>query len=399
MPEDNTLSADIPPETEVVRVAGPEPLPATGRTATVNRLLRRPERWTRWWWNGVRETGRDVAATTELLYVQMQPYDSAESGAWLSRVTGKPWVADLLDPWALDEMMVYPSTLHRSRERSRMRKTLASASAIVMNTPEAVERVRSAFPELRSIPTVSISNGFDPSDFDGAAPARAPGKFRIVHTGYLHTELGLQFRGRASIRRFVGGAVPGLDIYTRSHVFLLEAIDRLIERDPSIATKLEVHLAGVLSDGDRQIAASSPVVHLHGYVDHPATVALQRSADLLFLPMQDLPPGTRATIVPGKTWEYLASGRPILAAVPDGDARDTLEAAGSAILVRPADVTAIAEAIAAELRRAESGASPRVPDNRVVRRYEYPHLTAELADVFDSVLGLQRHRSSSALAQ
>ncbi len=33
-----------------------------------------------------------------------------------------------------------------------------------------------------------------------------------------------------------------------------------------------------------------------------------RSADLLFLPMQNLPPGVRATIVPGKTYEYLASG-------------------------------------------------------------------------------------------
>ena len=328
----------------------------------------------------------------------MQPYDSAESGAWLSQATGKPWVADLLDPWALDEMMVYPSSWHRARERTRMRKTLASASAIVMNTPEAVERVRSTFPELGGIPVVSISNGFDPSDFGPNAVERPEGPFRIVHTGYLHTELGLQHRSRASIRRFVGGAVPGLDIYTRSHVFLLEAIDRLIRRDPTLATKLEVHLAGVLSDGDREIASRSPVVHLHGYVDHPETVSLQRSADLLFLPMHDLPPGSRTTIVPGKTWEYIASGRPILAAVPDGDARDTLEAVGTAILVRPQDVTAMAEAIASELSRVQSGAPAPAPDRELVDRYAYPRLTAELARVFDSVLGVDRSPSPAALA-
>ena len=49
-----------------------------------------------------------------------------------------------------------------------------------------------------------------------------------------------------------------------------------------------------------------------------------RSADLLFLPMHDLPPGARAGLIPYKTYEYLAAGRPILAAVPDGDVRDML---------------------------------------------------------------------------
>lgn len=386
MPADETLGDDIPQAVEVHRVPGPEPLPATGRMASANRWLRRPEEWTRWWWQGAKESGAALAATTDLIYVQMQPYDSAEPGAWLARASGKPWVADLLDPWALDEMMIYPTALHRRRELTRMRSALATASAIVMNTPEAVARVRHAFPELKEIPVFSISNGFDPRDFEGAPPDRRNGAFRIVHTGYLHTELGRQMRNRASVRRLVGGAVPGVDIYTRSHVFLLEAIDRLIARDPALATSIEVHLAGVLSESDKDIAGRSPVARLHGYLDHPETVALQRSADLLFLPMHDLPPGTRTTIIPGKTWEYLASHNPILAAVPDGDARDVLTAAGSVLLTRPSDVEAMAEAIGSELRRVQADEQPRRPEPDVVRRFAYPHLTCELAAVFDSVL-------------
>ena len=54
--------------------------------------------------------------------------------------------------------------------------------------------------------------------------------------------------------------------------------------------------------------------------------------------MHDLRPGSRARIVPGKTYEYLAAGRPILAAVPDGDARDFLSQCGTALLCRPDDV-------------------------------------------------------------
>lgn len=398
MPEDETLADDIPRGMEVHRTEGPEPLPAVGKVATLNRLLRRPEAWTRWWWSSARELGAKVAPTTELLYVQMQPYDSAEPGAWLSSVSGKPWVADLLDPWALDEMMVYPTGLHRRRELARMRSQLATASAVVMNTPEAVRRVREHVPELDETPVVSISNGFDPRDFEGEPPRRDDGKFRIVHTGYLHTELGSQMRNRDAIRRIAGGAVPGLDIYTRSHVFLLGAVQRLLADDPSMADTLEVHLAGVLTDLDREIAAQSPVVRLHGYVDHEQTVALQRSADLLFLPMQNLPEGTRATIVPGKTWEYLASGRPILAAVPHGDARDVLLAAGTAHVARPDDVPHMAELIAGELRRKAEHRPERGLNRELIARYAYPELTRDLASVFDAVVGRPRNVATSTVA-
>ena len=110
-----------------------------------------------------------------------------------------------------------------------------------------------------------------------------------------------------------------------------------------------------------------------------------RTADLLFLPMQNLPKGARATIVPGKTYEYLASGRPILAAVPDGDARDILEASGNAAICRPDDVDAMVEALAGQLERFRSGAAVPAPREDVVARFEYRRLAAALADVFDEV--------------
>jgi glycosyltransferase involved in cell wall biosynthesis len=397
-PEDKSLGDEVPRELEVHRVPGPEPIPPAGLHASWHRWSRRPDDWTRWWSRGVRALGPGVAATTDLLYVQMQPYESAEPGAWLSRASGKPWVADLLDPWALDEMMIYPTTWHRRREVARMGAALATASAIVMNTPESVARVRDAFPHLREKPIYSISNGFDPDDFTERTAEAHPGTFRIVHSGYLHTELGRQMRRRKALRRVAGGEVPGIDIYTRSHVYLLEAIDRLIAREPELASLIEVHLAGVLSPTDQEIANRSPVTRLLGYLPHHETVALLRSADLVFLPMHNLPRGTRTTIIPGKTWEYLASRRPILAAVPDGDARDVLTAAGSAILVRPDDVSAMAEAIRAQIERVRDGAPAPTPDEELVESYSYPRLTADLAAVFDGVLGAAPARSTPRAA-
>src|SRR5262249_12021847 len=108
--------------------------------------------------------------------------------------------------------------------------------------------------------------------------------------------------------------------------------------------------------------------------------------NLLFLPMQDLPPGRRAGIVPGKTYEYLGSGRRILAAVPDGDAREILEEAGGSIVCRPADVDALAAAILGEVARFESGEPAPVPAEAVVERYEYGALAERLAAAFDRLL-------------
>jgi glycosyltransferase involved in cell wall biosynthesis len=198
---------------------------------------------------------------------------------------------------------------------------------------------------------------------------------------------GLEHRDRGRVRRLLGGMpVPEVDFLTRSHVYLLEAVERVLRADPSLRFVLQVHLVGALTDADREVASRSPVVRLHGYVDHATTVELVVTADLLFLPMQDLPVGMRAGLVPGKTYEYLRSGRPILAAVPDGDARDLLAEAGNAFLCRPADVTAMAEAIAGEVKRWRAGVIRPGPNPAVVGRYERRRQTGELARLLDDVL-------------
>jgi glycosyltransferase involved in cell wall biosynthesis len=106
--------------------------------------------------------------------------------------------------------------------------------------------------------------------------------------------------------------------------------------------------------------------------------------------MHNLAPGVRATIVPGKTYEYLASGTPILAAVPDGDARDLLGEAGNAMLCRPDDVEGMARALLEALARHRKRVPPDPPARNVVERFDYRGLTAQLGSVFDDVLARPR---------
>lgn len=386
-PSDPTIAEALPEGAELHRVAGPEPAPWSGLPRLLGGITERRDPALDWWIDGACSLGAQVGADCEAVLVSCVPYETAFAGVRLARELGLPWIADLQDPWALDEMWLYPSRWHHAIDRRRMRRLLGDAAAIVMNTPEAAARLTRAFPELGQRIVVSITNGFDADDFSGPAPVREDDRFRIVHSGTMHTSTGLRLRHRRRVRRILGGADPGLDMLPRSHVYLLEALERLAASDPELVAPVEVHLAGVLTDDDRRIADASPFARALGYRSHGETIDLVRSADLLFLPMHDLPPGRRAGLTPGKAYEYLASGRPILAAVPDGDARDMLEQAGTARLCRPADVDAMVTHLREALVAWHEERPLRPPDADVVARYERRALTGELASVLDATTG------------
>jgi glycosyltransferase involved in cell wall biosynthesis len=387
-PEDKTLSEEIPGDIEVHRVSGPEPALSGGWRRRAERILDLRTPFARWWTEGVRRVAADLAPRCDVVFGELVPYVTAEAAVDVARRSRKPLVLDLQDPWALDEIWVYPSAVQRLRDVRRMRRSLEEADATIMNTPEAAARVVARFPELAHKLVASIPNGFDAEDFPGPVPDNHDVAFRIVHTGYLYTEIGLAHRRTARLRRILGGMpVPGVDLLTRSHYFLMKAIELLIERDPDLANTLELHLAGVLSETDRQVAGDSPVVRLRGYMPHAESIALLRSADLLFLPMQNLPSGQRTGLVPGKTYEYLAAERPILAAVPSGDARDILKESEAAIVCEPDDIEAMADAIRGEIDRKRAGRPARRPRPDLLARFERRRLTGQLAEVLDTVLG------------
>src|SRR5436305_16100 len=103
-------------EVQVLRAAGPIP-PTNGRwTGKLNRWLARSDGFSKWWIRAAGEASDRSINGAKLIFATMSPFSTAEVACRVARRHGIPWVADLRDPWALDEMQIYPSGLHRRIE-------------------------------------------------------------------------------------------------------------------------------------------------------------------------------------------------------------------------------------------------------------------------------------------
>jgi glycosyltransferase involved in cell wall biosynthesis len=376
------------------RAGGAEP-PRSSRWADRReRWLGAPTPWDLWWRDHVVRSLNEQAGAVDIVHAIVAPYSTAEALVRLSTRIDTPLVVDFEDPWAFDEMLVYPTRAHRRLALARMRRLMAVADAVVMNTKEAAQRVMTRFPELAH-KVRAVPNAFDAEDFASVPVPWNDDRFRIVHSGSMHTELGLRQRQQPWTRRVTAGSMRDVDFLPRSPVFLLQAIERLQRERPALAAKIELHFAGVLTHADRAALGSHPAV-VHGFLSQAEVVSLMRSAQLLFLPMHDLPPGSRATIVPQKTYEYIAAGPPILAAVPDGDCRDMLVSLPHAYLCRPKDVDAM-YGILVGLLESHEGMRSAAPDAELLVPWESHRLADDIVRVYEDVLSPgPRSRAASA---
>lgn len=389
-PEDISLCSELSSDVSVERLALQMRSPESRLLRKLRRLTCMPDPLGQAWIQSAVRKGKEICSRhrPSLIYSSMSPFESAEVAADLSQTFKIPWVADLRDPWALDEMITYPSAFHRKHEFYKMRRLLSTASFVIMNTDEAVKRLQYSFPDL-GVPVTCIPNGFDSDDFSSDLTPRSDGKFRIVHSGYLHTSGGITARKKNALHYFTKGTMSNVDILTRSHVFLVDAVSKWLQVDPEIEGCVDLMFIGKYTAADVDVVRNRSafgLIQFCGYKQHAESLAAVRSSDVLFLPMHNLPRGTRATIIPGKAYEYIASGRPILGALPDGDAKDLLQRCGTGFVCDPDDVGGITKILRRLYECWREGRTAAQIDRQFVQQFERRELTRKLACIFNRLL-------------
>ena len=373
---DPSLEARIPPGTEVIRVSGGSALAAwlgvrggdRGRRSGADYAWLR--RLSDWWLLPDSYVGWSARATRAALtraraggidaVLTSSPPDSVHlAGLRLARATGLPWVADFRDPWMGLWFREPPTRWHRARQAAFERRVLEGSDLVLTASATHAERVgerSGAQPRaLQHLP-----NGFEPWSGD-AAPN--PDQFVLVFSGTL-------------------SLMPDVEL-------LLDALHEMLAATPEARRRLRVRLVGPYDSGyeDRSIALGlKGIVEFTGPRSHAETRALQHAADLLLL----WKPRGAPTMVPGKLYEYLDSGRPILALLPaEDEAARLVERAGGARL-EPGDRGALARALESRYRawRTEG----RIPDARPewIEDWTRARLAARLAERLDQTVAARR---------
>jgi glycosyltransferase involved in cell wall biosynthesis len=284
----------------------------------------------------------------------------------LHRETGLPWLADFRDPWFGLHLRTPPTPWHRNRHARLEAEVLANATAVTATTTwlRDLLRARARQPLAR---LHVIRNGYDPADFPPPPPPRPPeSALRLVHAGML--------------------------TLTRSAAGLLAAIARLHATDAALRGAFEVELVGA-RESQNDAAAADPAlagcVRLRDYVPHAAAIAEMQAADVLVL-IKHVEPRFRG-LIPGKLYEYMGAGRPVLALVPDSEAADLVRDLGWGEVAPPDDVEAIAAALQRLLGHKRAGrldsAYPMRGRDQFERRAQAENLAALLQQIAPTSLG------------
>ena len=306
----------------------------------------------------------------DLVYVTCPPFSSARIGVRLREITGLPFVLDLRDAWTLGPHPIpYLHPALERRETELEREAMTAADWIVTATPGIRDAYIKRYPFIRDRSS-TILNGFDMDDIPGSCePFR---KFTIAYTGF--------FYGARSPDRFIAA----LGRIVR---------ERLIPKD-EIQFVWAGRPAPLVWDLIRKEGVAS-IVNYVGLVSKAEADALLYRSHLLFLlPFAEVEQGTEQQVLTGKIFPYLASGRPILGLMPEGDARRMIEEyADASYLISSGNVDEIVEAIVDAHRQWKTGTLRLKPSERTHqfrKHFDVVNRTRELAALFDALSGTCR---------
>ncbi len=240
-----------------------------------------------------------------------------------ARATGAPAVLDFRDLFAAHRP-AQDQSRRAERERRLERRLISGAAAVVAATEGQADWLSRFAPPRPGTPVTTIRNGFEEEDFAGAPPPRDPTVFRLVHAGTVY------------------GA-------RQDTTTLFRALSRVRAEGAFGARVVEVLLAGKVDPhtlAAAREAGCEGTLRPTGFVTHAEAVRLSRSATVNLLLVWSAPGPVRDSVCPGKMYEEMAAGRPILAlSRPDGEAARLLRETGGALVADFDDEAAIADAL------------------------------------------------------
>ena len=207
-------------------------------------------------------------------------------GMQLQAKLGVKWIADFRDPWTT---IGYHKQLKLTKASQAKHKRLEKQ---VLNTADQLIvtsfTTKAEFQKLTSKPIEVITNGYDT---ESVAVDGLDTKFTLSHIGSLLSK--------------------------RNPELLWKILGELVAENASFSKDFQLNFIGFISDSVLDSIKKyrlSKYVYNVGYVSHKEALVFQRKTQLLLL--IEIDSEDTKCIIPGKLFEYMVSGRPIVAIGP-----------------------------------------------------------------------------------
>ena len=208
-------------------------------------------------------------------------------GLGLKNKLGIKWIADFRDPWT---SIGYHAKLKLNKRAIKKHSALEKEVLNTCNLLIVTSKGTKKHFETKTSNTIKvITNGFEPNEIDNNLSLDT--QFTISHIGSFLSD--------------------------RNPKILWEALSELIQEEKKFAAKFKLQLVGIISDAVIDSIKSfglKEFLENKGYVSHEEALVHQKKSQLLLL--VEIDAVETKQIIPGKLFEYLKSGRPILAVTP-----------------------------------------------------------------------------------
>jgi glycosyltransferase involved in cell wall biosynthesis len=292
--------------------------------------------------------------------VFMMPHSTGLVGLLLRRETELPLILNMNDSLTCSDMNPeYPSKLHYRLAEALEDKYVQSADAAIYVSKRNLERVRDRQPPEHRDKFHLIRRGTKRPPAPETTPRDREG-FRIGYVGgtggwyeFLDSERSPSLLKRLyrACRQLTTYTRVELDPRTHGPVYVGQAVQQVLNEHPSWTGRIHVDVYGKrfpepVTNAVLDKFELHDIVHLHGPVPHEEALQKMAESDLLFMALPDRPDGSPGGRISAKTYEYLMTDRPILAALPPGENREYLEDKPGIHLVDPKGVNEMTKVIA-----------------------------------------------------
>jgi glycosyltransferase involved in cell wall biosynthesis len=255
----------------------------------------------------------------DIIFASGPPFQVFVTGRWLARCFGAKLVLDYRDEWSLCPFdFVFKSAFGRRCER----RCLRSADRVLFTTDAQLQMLASTIGGPWLLEKSRLApNGWEPAQHSPISPVQRIASGRII----------LLFAGT-------------LGEHTNVQPFL-DALEQIVSQRPEWTEALVVRFLGQVlpTEASRLERFRYPeIIDVGGLVPLAEAVRQMRDADALLLFHDD----RIARYLPGKLYEYLASGRPVIACNDHGESKRLVEALGAGWAIDCADASLLTQILA-----------------------------------------------------